>query len=193
MRGKLSDQDLTNYALNELEARERLYVESMLAVSVECRDDVYQMIDVAQMLEEGFERETVKVTAALTPQQRQRLILPKQRNRVLSFVNKAAATTALAACVAFALVGPQFLKQEKNVRSVAKMQSQMTDIVSTVTTVVSPAKEKVDISSLVNLQTLADDYSSTWIQTASEALPQPPAVVCTPPSWLDSSDLPELR
>ena len=57
MRGKLSDQDLTNYALNELEARERLYVESMLAVSVECRDDVYQMIDVAQMLEEGFERE----------------------------------------------------------------------------------------------------------------------------------------
>lgn len=192
MRGKLSDQDLTNYALNELEARERLYVESMLAVSVECRDDVYQMIDVAQMLEEGFERETVKVTATLTPEQRQRLFLPKPRNRVLAFVNKAAATVSLAACVALALVGPEFLKQEKNVRSVAKMQSQMTDIVSTVSTVVSPGKEKVDISSLVNLQTLADD-SSSWIQAASEALPQPPAVVCTPPSWLDSSDLPELR
>jgi hypothetical protein len=56
---------------------------------------------------------------------------------------------------------------------------------------VAPAKE-VDISSLVNLQTLADDPSS-WIQTASEALPQPPTVVCTPPSWLDSSDLGELR
>ena len=74
MRGKLSDQDLTNYALNELESRERLYVESMLAVSVECRDDVYQTIDVAQMLEEGFERETVQVTAALTPQQRLALL-----------------------------------------------------------------------------------------------------------------------
>lgn len=192
MRGKLSDQDLTNYALNELDARERLYVESMLAVSVECRDDVYQMIDVAQMLEEGFERETIKLTATLTPEQRQRLVLPKQRNRVLEFVHKAAATVALAACVAFALVSPQLLKHEQGVGSVAKMQNQMTGIVSSVATVVSPNKEKVDISSLVNLQTLADD-SSSWIQAASEALPQPPAVVCTPPSWLDSSDLPELR
>ena len=43
MRGKISDQDLTNYALNDgLDSRERLYVESMLAVSEECRQDIYR-------------------------------------------------------------------------------------------------------------------------------------------------------
>ena len=30
----------------------------MLAVSEECRNDIYEMIDVALMLEEGFERRT---------------------------------------------------------------------------------------------------------------------------------------
>ena len=56
MRGKITDQDLTNYALNDgLEPSERLYVESMLAVSEECRNDVYQMIDVATLLEKSFD------------------------------------------------------------------------------------------------------------------------------------------
>ena len=46
MRGKLSEQDLTNYALNEgLDPRERLYVESMLGASEPCRDDVYKMLE----------------------------------------------------------------------------------------------------------------------------------------------------
>lgn len=183
MRGKLSDQDLTNYALNELDARERLYVESMLAVSVECRDDVYQMLDVAQMLEEGFERETVKVTTGLTSEQRQRLLIPLPRRRVLPFIHKAAAAAALAACVAVALANSQLWQSEERSRKIATVSSQVSGLVNQA---VAPVKEKVDISSLVNLQTLADDPSS-WIQTASEALPQP-TVVCTPPSWLDSSD-----
>ena len=55
MRGKVSDQDLTNYALNELSAEDRLYVESMLGISEECRHDVYQMLDLGEMLKEGFE------------------------------------------------------------------------------------------------------------------------------------------
>ena len=50
MRGKLTDQDLTDYALNEMDAHQRLYVESMLAVSVECLNDVYEMLEVAHML-----------------------------------------------------------------------------------------------------------------------------------------------
>ena len=57
MRSEISDQDLTDYALNELGPEERLYVESMLAVSEECRNDVYEMIDMAMLLEKGFERE----------------------------------------------------------------------------------------------------------------------------------------
>ena len=56
MRGKISDQDLTDYALDELDPHERLYVESMLAVSEECRADVYDLIEYGQMIEEGFER-----------------------------------------------------------------------------------------------------------------------------------------
>ncbi len=55
MRGKITDQDLTDYALNELPPNERLYVESMLGVSEECRGDVYQMLDLGEMLKEGFE------------------------------------------------------------------------------------------------------------------------------------------
>ena len=58
MRGKISDQDLADYALNDLQPEERLYVESMLGVSEECRHDVYQMIELSQLLEEGFEKES---------------------------------------------------------------------------------------------------------------------------------------
>jgi anti-sigma factor RsiW len=74
MRGRISDQDLTDYALNELQPEERLYVESMLAVSEECRNDVYEMIEMGQLLEEGFEREEGRVPAMLTREQRSRLL-----------------------------------------------------------------------------------------------------------------------
>ena len=71
MRGKISDQDLTDYALNELEPAQRLYVESMLAVSEECRNDVYEMIDLAMLLDQGFEREEAgQVAGELRPEQR---------------------------------------------------------------------------------------------------------------------------
>ena len=55
MRGKVSDQDLTDYALNELPPNERLYVESMLGVSEECRNDVYAMLEMGEMLKELLE------------------------------------------------------------------------------------------------------------------------------------------
>jgi anti-sigma factor RsiW len=47
MRGRLTEQDLTDYALNELPPDERLYTESMLAVSEECRDDIYRMLELS--------------------------------------------------------------------------------------------------------------------------------------------------
>ena len=50
MRGRLTEQDLTDYALNELPPDERLYVESMLGVSEECRNDVVQMLELSEML-----------------------------------------------------------------------------------------------------------------------------------------------
>ena len=189
MRGNLTDQDLTDYAMNELDPGQRLYTESMLAVSTECRNDVYEMLELAQMLEEGFEQEADLTTiVTLTTEQRARLTRPRRHRAALAFLQKTAATFSVAACVAFALVNPQLWHENDGARKVAKVSSQVTQMVAQATV---PASEEVDISSYVNLETLADD-SSNWLQAASDALPQP-AVVCTPPSWLENSEFNNLH
>ncbi len=101
MRGKLSDQDLTDYALNELGPEERLYVESMLAVSEECREDVYRTIDLGLMIEETFDREEGKVSLSLTAEQRMKLLDVHLPNR---FLQRSAAALAAAAAIALAFV-----------------------------------------------------------------------------------------
>ena len=186
MRGKLTDQDLTDYALNEMDAHQRLYVESMLAVSVECRNDVYEMLEVAQMLEDGFEREAKRVPAVLTGDQRAQLVRPRRRRAAIAFLQKTAATIAIAACVAFAITSPQLWHKE------SKMVQMGTQVQQYVTNAVAPSDDAVDIASFVNFEQFAED-TSDWMQVASESLPQP-AVVCTPPSWLEgSSSLSELH
>lgn len=185
MRGKLTDQDLTDYALNELDAHQRMYVESMLAVSVECRNDVYEMLEVAQMLEDGFEREAKRLPAILTGEQRAELVKPRRRRAALAFAHKAAATIAIAACVAFAITSPQLWHKESKV---VQISTHVSDYVSNA---VSPVADNVDISSYVNFEQIEDD-ASDFFQVASDALPQP-AVICTPPSWLEGGSLPELH
>ena len=69
MKTKIPDQYLTDYALNELEPEERIYVESLLGASEEAREDVYQMIDLAMLLDQGFEREDEREQTALTAEQ----------------------------------------------------------------------------------------------------------------------------
>ncbi len=102
MRSQLSDQDLTDYALNELGPEERLYVESMLAVSEECRNDVYETIDMAMLIEESFERQDARAaTLELTPDQRAALLNVQMPSRVL---RRSAAVLAAAAAVALAFV-----------------------------------------------------------------------------------------
>lgn len=102
MRSKISDQDLTDYALDALDPNERLYVESMLAVSEECRNDVYEMIDMAMMLEEGFEREDNKISSlTLTGEQREKLLTARPQSH---FIRRASVVLAAAAAVALALV-----------------------------------------------------------------------------------------
>ena len=88
MKGKLSQQDLTDYALNELGPNERLYAESLLAVSEEYRNDICENIDLALMIEEGFEIEEEKMPAILTESQRQRVLDVELPNR---FFQRAAA------------------------------------------------------------------------------------------------------
>ena len=185
MRGKLTDQDLTNYTLNELDPGQRLYVESMLAVSVECRNDIYEMLEVARMLEDGFEREAHRVPASLTSEQRTRLTQPRRRRAAFALLHKTAATLAVAACVAFAVANPQLWENKNKVGNVT------TQVKNYVVQTVAPSAESVDISSYVNLESWAED-SSDWVRAGIEALPQP-TVVCTPPSWLENSDFSDFH
>ena len=105
MRGKVTDQDLTNYALNELSPDERLYVESMLAVSEECRHDVYQMLEVSEMLKEGFERDEAGADLLLNDEQRFR-VLEVPRFHWASLFQRAAAVALLAAGTAYTMTRP---------------------------------------------------------------------------------------
>ena len=187
MRGKISDQDLTNYALNDgMEPHERLYVESMLAVSEECRQDVYRNIELSQMLETGFERLYGAEVPTLTDEQREELMNPPRRRFGMATVSRAAAVLAMAACAAFALANPS-LWQETNRRSLAQVSSHVSQLLD------GTMNAGVDsgIGSLT-LPTFTEGVESLR-QTASDAMPQVTAI-CTPPTLdLDSSDLLDFR
>ena len=105
MRGKVTDQDLTNYALNELSPEERLYVESMLGVSEECRNDVYQMLELSEMLKEGFEEDEYGTDLLLKDDQRER-VLEVPRFHWGGFFQRAAAIALLAAGTGYTMTRP---------------------------------------------------------------------------------------
>jgi hypothetical protein len=182
MRGKLSDQDLTNYALNDgLDPGERLYVESLLAVSEECRQDIYAMIDIGQLLEEGFEQEVDQAERipVLTAEQRNALldVADRERHPALLFVQKAAAIIALAALLGFAVANPMGVGSKSKI---ARVSSKVTQMVSQA--VGSASNQDADaFAALVDLHELVDD-SSSWVQTANDSVQQA-ASSCTPPSW----------
>ena len=127
MKGKLSQQDLTDYALNELDPHERHYVESMLAVSEEYRNDIYETIDTALMLEEGFEQEEEKMPAVLTETQRQRLMDVKVPNR---FLHRTAALLSAAAAVALAVFNHDAWLPKESASQMARVSSYVVDAVS---------------------------------------------------------------
>jgi len=111
MRGKITDQDLTDYALNELPPNERLYVESMLGVSEECRGDVYQMLDLGEMLKEGFEedeRKDEQGAALLLNEEQRAKVLDVPRFNWMHFFRQAAAIALLAGGTAFVASRPGF-------------------------------------------------------------------------------------
>lgn len=110
MRGKVTDQDLTNYALNELSPEERLYVESMLGVSEECRHDVYQMLELSEMLKEGFEQDEDSAALLLDDTQRAK-VLEVPRFHWRGFLQRAAAVALLAAGTAYTMTRPGLWQQ----------------------------------------------------------------------------------
>jgi anti-sigma factor RsiW len=181
MRGKLSEQDLTNYALNDgLDARERLYVESMLGVSEECRGDVYKMLDMAQLLERGFAQESDRTIPSLTRIQREMLLNAKPRFEIFPMVRKTAANLALAASVAFVLANPAGWHFGNHTRTMADMSE---EVAQRVTEAFGTAAED-DYTMWVAPQSVNED-DSTLIQASSDGMPAQQAVeaICTPPTW----------
>ena len=182
MRGQISDQDLTDYALNELRPEDRLYTESMLAVSEECRHDIYQMIELAQMLEEGFEREDEKASVVLTSGQRSALLQPQ---RGYAMWQKIAAVLVAAAGAAFT-ISHQDVQLGTSTRSVATVSADGASVVAEAATV----PNRVEFTNpLETLRTMAED-SSQWIQATleNEVRSQAP-MVCTPPTLFETVQL----
>ena len=174
MRGKLSDQDLTDYALNELDPNERLYVESMLAVSEECRNDIYEMIDTAMLLEEGFEREDNATAVLLTPEQRMALLDVKMPNR---FLHRTAAVLAAAAAVALAF----FSKDEWLPKGSASHMVQIVrDSGTYVKEAVTAAEGEDFVNQLASFRKLTEDPGK-WLPSQ----PVGGAAVFGPPSSLN--------
>ena len=184
MRGKLSDQDLSDYALNDgLSPQERLYVESMLGLSEECRSDVYQMMDLGQMLEEGFERENVVALPQLREEQRHALLnAPVRGHSLASYLRQGAAAISLAACVALVLANPQAWEAEgQGSRALDAVSAEVSRMVSTM----KPAVDE-DYDGWI-MPTFAEDASSDLMQASTDSMPD--ETICTPPTWQVDADL----
>ena len=190
MRGKLSDQDLTNYALNDgLEARERLYVESMLGLSEECRADVYKMLDMSELLERGFAQESDRTIPRLTRAQREALLNATPRFEIFPVVRKAAAALALAACVAFVLANPAGWQIKDHTRSMAAVSTEVSRMVSDA---ITTTDAESDYSMWVAPQSVNED-DSTLIQASTDGMPMPVETICTPPTWQVSTEPDEAQ
>ncbi len=179
MRGRLSDQDLSDYALNELLPEERLYVESMLAVSESCRNDVYEMLEVSQMLEEGFELEDGGSLIALSNEQRQRLI---DARPPMAAWQKTKIVLSAAACLAACLSVASQWRANQSGTQMANVSSRVSQMVLDA---VDPDNDGSSLSR-INFGVFAAfaEDSTNWMPAASDVL-EP--MVCTPPSWLDGS------
>lgn len=173
MRGKLSDQDLTDYALNELEAHERLYVESMLAVSEECRADVYDMLEMGQLLEAGFEAEVIQeADFSLTSEQRAELLI--ERRQPFGTLRTATGILAAAACVAFVLTHPGLWPNRGTAVNIADASTRVAVSVSQAVTPAQTASMSASFDSLV-----------AFVEEPGKWIPEAASAVCTPPQWLD--------
>ena len=186
MRGKISDQDLTDYALNELQDADRLYLESMLAVSEECREDIYKTIDLAQMLEEGFEKEAIvagRHDVTLRPEQREELVQPHFTKRYV--IRDILTGLGIAACVAFAaakLDGSDFAGAHNVAGRVAQASTKAADAMTTAV----QSSETIDLAkSLEALRSLAEE-GAKLVPVSADLLPEPPAI-CTPPTLIMES------
>jgi hypothetical protein len=178
VRGKLSDQDLTDYALNELGPEERLYVESMLAVSEECREDVYKMIDLGLMIEESYDRVEGKTTLALTAEQRMKLLDVHLPNR---FLQRSSAALAAAAAIALAFITKDaWLPKGPTMQRITQASSYIPEYVQAVS-----AEGEDFVSQLSSFRKFTEEPGK-WLPSQAPA----GANVFGPPSSLMNSEIP---
>ena len=172
MRGKITDTDLTNYALNELPPDERLYVESMLGVSEECRNDVYQMLELTEMLKDGYEMQEHQALLALDESQRSK-VLTVSRWNFRGLLRQAAAVALLATGIGYAIMTPGFWQQGGTAEKLATAGE-------TVGTFVADVREKGFARTAeeftARIQSGKSEPGTEWQFAAAPA-------VCTPTSW----------
>ena len=110
MQTRLRDEDITHYALNELEPRERLYVESLMQGDDESRKDLTEIMEMSRLLQEGFEDELNGLDLKLDSRRTAEIFQPKPTHLWESVWRVAATAAALAACVAFGVAAPVITK-----------------------------------------------------------------------------------
>jgi hypothetical protein len=103
---RLSEVDITNYVLNELEPSDRLFVESLMLGCEEARADALAMMETARLLEEGLDKELSGVELALDQTRRERIFAYKSGSVWRTLGNAVSTLAALAACVVFSLAAP---------------------------------------------------------------------------------------
>jgi hypothetical protein len=103
---RLSEVDITNYVLNELEPSERLFVESLMLGCDASRADALAMMETARLLEEGLDRELLGLEIALDQPRRERIFAYKSGSVWGALGHAASTLAALAACVAFSVAAP---------------------------------------------------------------------------------------
>ena len=181
MRGRLTPQDLTDYALNELPPDERLYVESMLGVSEECRHDVYQMLEFGELLKEGLQCHDSEVLTLSAEQRAKVLNVPAWHWR--GILQKAAAILLLSVGTAFIATRPGFW--DKSGAAADKLASAG----HAVQGMVADVQEKGFARSVEEFRSRLEKISVPVLETEWQFAAQP--AVCTPPVWIDMP-LPEI-
>jgi anti-sigma factor RsiW len=110
MHRSLSDNDITDYVLNELPPRERLYVESMMLGCDRSREDIVSMMELSRLLEEGMENELLGADLTLDEVRRQTICHHPASFAWRTAFRVSATVASLAACVAFSVAAPVISK-----------------------------------------------------------------------------------
>ncbi len=122
---RLTERDITDYALNELSPKERLYVESMMMGCDATRQEVCDFLELSKMLEEGFQAEADLLPMRLD-ETRRHTVLSHQSDSVRRKLLRSLSTVAsLAACATFALTSPMLLKKSGAASQLASLSSKL--------------------------------------------------------------------